>query len=377
MKLYEHQARELFSRYGIPVLPGETAGSPEQAAKAAAALGGKVAVKAQVLTGGRGKAGGIKIADSPGSAGEAAGEILAMRIKSFQVPRVLIVPAVDIRQEFYLAVTLDRAERRLILIASASGGVDIEELASKSPEKIATIPLGTGAGLDTGGCGKALRAQFGEQSDAVCSIGRDMLRMYVEQDCTLVEINPLGLLGDGRLVALDAKVTIDDNALYKHPELEHMRNPEEYESGELEARSAGLSFIQLEGNIGCVVNGAGLAMATMDLIKQFGGEPANFLDVGGSSSPEKTVHALTIISRNPGVRAILINIFGGITRCDDIARGLLQARDQVDLDIPLVIRLIGTNEEEGRRILKEVGIDAHDKLTDAVRQVVSYVEETR
>jgi succinyl-CoA synthetase beta subunit len=373
VKLYEHQARELFAGHGIPVLPGRLASTPEEARAAAATLGGRVAVKAQVLAGGRGKAGGVALASTPAEAAGAAERVLGMRIASLPVRNVLLVPAVRISAELYAAVTVDRAERALAVIVSASGGVDIEELAASRPDDIHTLRLNPLKPPERSSLLAFLTPVFGSRSEELWDILNRMLTLFVQRDCSLVEINPLAVLGDGSLSALDAKVIIDENALYKHPDLHEWRNPEEYGPMELEARSHGLSFIQMDGNIGCVVNGAGLAMATMDLITLAGGEPANFLDVGGSSSPEKVVHAFDIISRNPRVEAVLVNIFGGITRCDDVARGIIQAVGMSGSALPLVIRLIGTNEREGHRLLEEQGIRVFERLTDAVQDMVSRV----
>jgi succinyl-CoA synthetase beta subunit len=372
MKLYEHQGRNLFEEYGIPTLEGDVADTPEAARDIAGRTGGRVAVKAQVLAGGRGKAGGVKIADSPEQAEEAARSILAMSIKGLPVRRVLVTEAVEILTEYYVGLTIDRSAHAPVLIASSAGGVDIEELAAASPEHIHRCTIDPLHGLDESGCKEFLRSAFDKpgHADAIFPIVRSLYRLFTEKDCSLVEINPLAELGDGNIVALDSKVVIDENGLYRHPDVEEMRNSEEYGPDELEARSRGLSFINLDGTIGCIVNGAGLAMATMDLIQLAGGSPANFLDVGGSSSPEKVVHAFEIIGHNENVDALLINIFGGITRCDDIARGILQARGEVSLDVPMVIRLIGTNEKEGRRILGDAGVEAYENLADAVRKVV-------
>ena len=385
MKLYEYQAINLFESYGIPTVRSEIAESSSEAVKAAHRLGGRVAVKAQVLVGGRGKAGGIKLAGSPEEAGRMAQDILSMHIKSVQVRRVLISEAVDIKKEYYMSLTLDRSLKRVVFIASSEGGVDIEDLAARSPSKINLIEIDLPAGIEEKKMMKFLREIFeteragGNKRGFQRGIGEQALhtvkameRLFMEKDCSLVEINPFALLSTGKLVALDAKVIIDDNALYRHEDLKDFRNREEYSEEELEAKLYGLSFVGLDGNIGCIVNGAGLAMATMDLIKHFGGSPANFLDVGGSSSPEKVIHAFDILRRNKNIRAVLINIFGGITRCDDIARGILAAKEQLNLKLPLVIRLIGTNEQEGRKLLLDTGISAFEDLVAAVKEVVKY-----
>jgi succinyl-CoA synthetase beta subunit len=372
MKIHEYQAKELFAEFGIPVEPQEVVDNAADARKAAEKIGETVVVKAQVLVGGRGKAGGVKLAKTPEEAEKAAADILSLTIKDIPVEKVMVTRAADIEQEFYVGLTTDRSAKQLILMMSREGGVEIEELAVNDPEKIIRFHINPVAGIDEAGLKAALEQVFdtpelvSQAEDAV----RRMYTMYLEKDCSLVEINPYARIDGTTLKALDAKVNFDDNALFKHPDIEAMRNAEEYSEDELEARRAGLSFVSMDGEIGCIVNGAGLAMATMDIIKLYGGTPANFLDVGGSSNPEKVVNALRIITRNPKVKAILINIFGGITRCDDIAQGILTAMERIDLDLPMVIRLIGTNDEEGRAMLAEKGISAYQKLSDAVEQVV-------
>ncbi len=375
MKLQEYQARRLLEAYGIPVPEGQVAASAQEAERAARGIGGRVVVKAQVLVGGRGKAGGIQLAANPAEARAAAERILAMTIKDLPVHRVLVGRAVDIEAEYYLAVTVNRAEKAVECIASASGGVDIEEVAAREPQKIAHHLFEPLVEPDAGKLEETLSRVFpASLLPQARDIALALLRLLEEKDASLVEINPLariaaGATGDG-LAAADAKIVLDDNGLPNHPDMEALRNAEEYSRDEVDARLAGLSFVSLDGTIGCIVNGAGLAMATMDLVKLLGGSPANFLDVGGSSSPEKVLNALKIILRNPRLEGILINIFGGITRCDDIARGILMARGQIEIPVPLVIRLIGTNEAEGRRLLEETGLTASEDLTEAVRAVI-------
>lgn len=381
MKIHEYQARELLARHGIPVPEGEVADSAAQAARIAARLSFPVVIKAQVLVGGRGKAGGVKLAADAREAEEAASRILGLAIKGIPVQKVLVARALKIEKEYYLALTVDRSAKSLVLILSASGGVDIEELAVREPQKIRKLPIDPTAGLaglpgPTGSAEGEVRTFLaGTFAPALVeqALGavRGMLALLRELDCSLVEINPYALLPADHLVAADAKITFDDNALFKHPELEALRSAEEYSAEEIEAREAGLSFVGLDGDIGCIVNGAGLAMATMDQIKLFGGAPANFLDVGGSSSPQKVLAALRIITRNPKLKAILINIFGGITRCDDIARGILLARREIQLGVPLVIRLVGTNQKEGRELLEQAGLSAADEMTAAVKLVLA------
>ena len=371
MKLYEYQARELLAAAGIPVPPGAVTNSPEGAALAARELGLPVVIKAQVLAGGRGKAGGVKLVSKAKEVQARAGEILALRIKEVPVRRVLVVKAVDIRKEYYLGITVDRAAKKPVVIASASGGVDIEELAVREPEKILTLHLDPQSEPEASALAEFLARVFpAAQARQALPMLQTLHRLFRDKDCSLVEINPYAELADGSLVAADAKVVLDDNGLPKHPELERYRNAEEYSAEEIAARAAGLSFVGLDGDIGCIVNGAGLAMATMDQIKLFGGAPANFLDVGGSSSPEKVLTALNILRSNPRLKAILINIFGGITRCDDIARGILIARRQAELALPMVIRLIGTNQKEGTALLAAEGLTALEDMSEAVRKVI-------
>ena len=372
MKFHEYQGKTLFDEYGIPTADGRVAGSAAAAAEAADGLGYPVVVKAQVLTGGRGKAGGVKLARNREEAAAAAKAILSLTIKDMPVRKVFVVKAAEIVKEFYVGLTVDRANKNSTLMVSASGGMDIEELAATRPEEILKLPIHPMDGLDGGGLDSLLEKAFRkpELVRQAKETVKTLYTIYTEKDCSLVEINPYALLASGKLAALDSKIVFDDNALMKHPEIEALRNPEEYSADEIEAREVGLSFVSMDGDIGCIVNGAGLAMATMDLIKHFGGSPANFLDVGGSSNPEKVLNALRIILGNPKVTAILINIFGGITRCDDIAKGILIARERIDIPVPVVIRLIGTNDTEGRALLAQAGLSATEDLTGAVRAVI-------
>lgn len=376
MKLYEYQAKNLFKEHGIKVSEEEIADSPDGAVYAAEKFNYSAVIKAQVLVGGRGKAGGVRRAEGKQSVRITASEILSMKIKSVPVRRVLVSEIVDIEREYYLSLTVDRSKRNIVLIASAEGGVDIEELAHSTPEKIRTLLIEPHVGVSEEKVHALFQDIFlgAELLEKATDMVQSLYSLLLKKDCSLVEINPLVLTPSGDLVALDAKVIIDDNALFKHPDLEALRNSEEYSSDELEAKEYGLSFVGLDGTIGCIVNGAGLAMATMDIIKLFGGEPANFLDVGGSSSPEKVMHAFQILTRNKKINAVLINIFGGITRCDDIAHGIVQTKESLGLKLPLVIRLIGTNEKEGRKILQGAGISVHEDLVSAVEEVVQFSE---
>jgi succinyl-CoA synthetase beta subunit len=360
----------LFEQYGIPVPKGELVRSAEQAARAAAGFGGPAVVKGQVLTGGRGKAGAIKVVSSQAEAEAAAGQILGMRVKGFTVEKVLVTERLDIKAEYYCAITVDRQSKAVILVISAAGGMDIEEIAEREPQKIRRFVLSSDV---NDSLGKWLEKSFEERAllDQSVKIAQNMNRLFRQKDCSLVEINPLAVTGDGRLIAADAKIVLDDNGVPQHPELAALRNPEEYTADETEAREAGLSFVSLSGQIGCMVNGAGLAMATMDCIKRAVGSPANFLDVGGSSNPQKVLDAMRILLRNEQLKVILVNIFGGITRCDDVAQGILWARDQLGIELPIVIRLIGTNEQKGRDMLKRAGLIATRRMNDAIEEAVA------
>lgn len=373
MKVHEYQAKAIFSAAGIPVPREKAAATPDEAVAAAQDLGLPVVIKAQVLVGGRGKAGGVKRAGTEQEVRAKSGEILGMSIKGLVVKKVLVSECVDSKAEYYAGIVVDRTSRRPVLIASAAGGVEIEEVARTAPEKILKVQIEPGAGLlgfQARNAGMELFADAG-QARSFADIARKLYRIFVEQDCSLVEINPLVRLADGSLSALDAKVNFDDNADFRHKEWEGMRDLSAEEPKEVEARTAGLSYIKLEGNVGCVVNGAGLAMATMDLIKRYGGEPANFLDVGGSSSPEKMATAMRIILSDPNVRVILVNIFGGITRCDDIATGLLQAKKQADIRVPVVARLTGTNAEKAQEILRGTDVTPAATMAEAVKKAVA------
>ena len=377
MNLHEYQARELLKAAGVPMFDGDVASTPDEAATIAKRLGGKVVVKAQVHTGGRGKAGGVKLAATPDEAREHASRILGMTIKDLVVQKVLVVPAADIATEAYVGLIMDRATQRPVFMVSAAGGVDIEEVAATAPEKITRLAVDPVYGLLPH---QALSLAFTLYSDIkqVRTTARIMEQLYdvfVSNGASLAEINPLVTTPEGSVVALDAKVSIDDNELDRRPDLAALRDESAEEPSEVMARHAGLTFIKLDGNVGCVVNGAGLAMATMDLVKYYGGEPANFLDIGGSSNPEKVVNALRIITSDSAVKAILFNIFGGITRTDDVANGIVAATREFKVNVPIVIRLTGTNEKEAFRILEGVGMTALSDMDDAVRRVVALAKE--
>jgi succinyl-CoA synthetase beta subunit len=383
MKIHEYQAKEIFAAFGIPVPRERVASKPAEAASLARELGMPVVIKAQVLVGGRGKAGGVKKVEKPDQVEAVAGCILGMEIKGLKVNKVLVSECVDIKGEAYVGIIVDRAPRAPVLMASSAGGVEIEEVAMATPEKILKVAIDPAAGLLGFQARNVGMALYGDAKLAreFAGIAQKLYRIFVEKDCSLIEINPLVKLGDGSLLALDAKINFDDNADFRHKEWEEMRDLSAEEPTEVEAKAAGLTYIKLSGNVGCVVNGAGLAMATMDLIKRYGGEPANFLDVGGSSSPEKMVTAMRIILSDPNVKTILINIFGGITRCDDIANGLLQAvgtRSELSDNsvmslrkVPLVARLTGTNAEKAREILKGSAVTPAETMGDAVRKAVA------
>ncbi len=373
MKLQEFQSKRIFGQFGIPVPLGDVATTPAEARAIAERIGGPVVVKSQVLVGGRGKAGGIKVARTPEEAEQVAGRILGMNIKGLTVKKVLVDPAADIRRELYLGMTLDRARRRVVVMASSEGGVDIEEVAAKTPEKILVVAVDPCLGLKEYqardlAMGIALPK---EQMGKFAQICQGLYDCYMACDASLAEINPLALLGDGSLKALDGKMVLDDSALFRHADLTAMRDEDEETPEERDARLFGLSYVKLDGEIGCMVNGAGLAMATMDIIKHFGGSPANFLDVGGGAKADKVAAALRIILTDPNVKAVLFNIFGGITRCDEVARGILQALEEVPTRVPMVVRLVGTNYEEGRALLAEAQMLTADTLADAAQKAVA------
>ncbi|MGH7646254.1 MAG: ADP-forming succinate--CoA ligase subunit beta [Gemmatimonadales bacterium] len=373
MNLHEYQAREILRRHGIPVPDAEVVETPERARAAAERLGGRVVIKAQVHAGGRGKAGGVKLAATPADAAAHAAKILGMTIKGLTVQRVLVAPAADIASESYVGIIVDRVSQGPVLMVSPAGGIDIEEVAATTPEKIHRLAVDPRYGLlphQALGLGLRLYRDV-TQARAAADIMQRLCGAVYAVGASLAEINPLVTTPDGRVVALDAKIVVDDNELDRRPEIAALRDPSAEAPAEVKAREAGLTFIKLDGTVGCCVNGAGLAMATMDLVKYYGGEPANFLDIGGSSNPQKVVTALTIITADPSVRAILFNIFGGITRCDDVANGIVQATRQLPLRVPLVIRLTGTNETEAVQILTQAGFAALTDMDEAVRQAVA------
>ncbi len=379
MNLHEYQAREILKAAGVPMPDGGVASTPEEAVAIAGRLGQRAVVKAQVHSGGRGKAGGVKLGSTPEEISQHATAILGMKIKGLVVTKVLVVPAVEIATESYLGLIMDRESQRPLFMVSPAGGMDIEEVAAKTPEKIHRLAVDTRYGLlPHQGLGLALKlySDFG-QVKAAAKIMSQVYDVFVRNGASLVEINPLVTTREGAVVALDAKISIDDNELDRRPDLAALRDESAEAASEVAARKANLTFIKLDGNVGCVVNGAGLAMATMDLVKYYGGEPANFLDIGGSSNPEKVVNALRIITSDPAVKVILFNIFGGITRTDDVANGIITATSQLTMKVPIVIRLTGTNEQEAFRILEGAGMRALNDMDEAVKQAVALAKEAR
>ena len=376
MKLHEYQSKRIFSDYGVPIPPGETATSPAEVRQIAAKIGGPVVIKSQVLVGGRGKAGGIKVAKNPDEAEKTAQRILGMQIKGLTVDTVLVDQAVNIKQELYLGIVVDRNQQKPVIIASAEGGMEIEDVAKTKPEAIIRLAIDPYIGL-LDYQARDLAFNLGLRRDFInqfVQISRGLYRSFIHSDASLAEINPLAVTEDEQLLALDGKIVLDDNALFRHLHLAELRDVQEEPPAERQARQAGLSYVKLDGEIGCMVNGAGLAMATMDIIKHYGAEPANFLDVGGGAKADKVAAALRIILSDPKVKAVLFNIFGGITRCDEVAQGILTALSEVKPDIPMVARLVGTNEEEGRRILAAANFRTASTLAEAAQEAVALAQ---
>ena len=381
MKIHEYQAKEILAKYGVPVPRGGVASTAAAAREIASQLGGAVVIKAQVYAGGRGKAGGIKTAQSPDEAEKLASEIIGRNLVTHQtspegvpVDKVLVEEAVAIARELYLSIVIDSGKGLPVIMASEAGGIDIEEVAAKAPEKILKAYIDPMIGFQSF---LGRRLAFGmnleaEQIRTAAQLIGNLYRVFQERDCSLVEINPLVVTSDGRLLALDAKLNLDDNALFRHRDYAELRDPSQEDELELEASKHNISYIKLDGDVGCMVNGAGLAMATMDIIKLTGAEPANFLDVGGGASEEMVTEAFTILLSDPKVKAALVNIFGGILRCDIVARGMIEASKQIEIKVPIVVRMSGTNVEEGMRLLAESGLPiilAKD-LKDAAERVV-------
>jgi succinyl-CoA synthetase beta subunit len=389
LKIHEYQGKEILRRFGIPTPRGIPAFSVDEAVKAAEALGGGVwVVKAQIHAGGRGKGGGVKLGRSIAEVRELAGQILGMQLITHQtgprgqtVRRLLIEEGADIKKELYVGMVVDRTTQCVVLMASSDGGMDIEEVAARTPDRIHKVFVDPGKGLsdrEADGVARQIGIPEGSVTDARTLL-QGLCRAFDQTDASLAEINPLVLTGDGRAIALDAKLNFDDNALFRHPDIVEMRDLDEEDPAEIEASRFDLSYISLDGNIGCLVNGAGLAMATMDVIKLYGGEPANFLDVGGGATAEKVTEAFKIMLKNPGLKAILVNIFGGIMKCDTIANGVIAAAREVQLKVPLVVRMKGTNEELGRKILAESGLPIinADNMASAAEKVVAAAKGMR
>jgi len=386
MKVHEYQAKKLLRDYEIPVPRGDVAATPEEARRIAAKLAGRVVVKAQIHAGGRGKGGGIKTASSPDETYGAARSILGMQLVTHQtgpegkrVRRVLVEEASAVRKELYLSLVVDRSRGKecVVFMASEAGGMDIEQVAATAPEKIVRCSVHPAVGFSPFQARKlSVDLELNAvQSGQFAEICRNLYRLFLEKDCSLLEINPLAVTAQGQLLALDTKLNFDDDGLYRHPEIRELRDADEEEPLEIAARSTSVNYIKLDGNVGCMVNGAGLAMTTMDLIKMAGGEPANFLDVGGSASPEQIEKAFRILTSDPGVKCILINVFGGVLRCDRVSAGLIQAAANIEMKLPMVVRLQGTNVEEGRRMLRESGLrfTVADGLYEAAQKAVSLI----
>ncbi len=374
MKIHEYQAKYILSTYQVPTEKNILCRSLEEAVHAYKQLNvPRVVVKAQVLTGGRGKAGGVKLASTSAELEKQVTSILGMTINGWICKQVLVAEAVSIRSEYYVGFLVDRNTRSMVLMLSRSGGMDIEDVSRRSPEKIIRLPLDPTLGMPDFLARRAAYSLFDEadQVKQVVPVFQRLYRLFGDTDASLLEINPLVLTEDGKILAIDAKMTFDDNALYRHPEIQNLADFREEEKKENEAKKEGLSYVRLDGNIGCMVNGAGLAMATMDMIRLYGGKPANFLDIGGSSNPEKIVHAMKLLLSDKQAKVVLINIFGGITRCDDVATGLLEAFRRIHVDIPVVIRLTGTNEKEGRLLLQDTPFFIVDSMEKATEEAIN------
>jgi len=384
LKIHEYQAKEILRRYGVATPKGKVTDDPDEAALICEELGGKAVVKAQIHAGGRGKGGGVKVAKSLEEVKQRASEILGMQLVTHQtgpggqkVRRLLIEEGADIKKELYVGMVVDRGTQKAALMASTEGGMDIEEVAAKTPQKIFKVFIDPAQGLTDAEAGK-VAASLGLPADSR-SIFQSVYKCFVETDASLVEINPLILTGDGKVIALDSKMNFDDNALFRHPDIVAMRDLDEEDPLEIEASKYDLNYISLDGNIGCMVNGAGLAMATMDTVKLFGGSPANFLDVGGSATPEKVTAAFKIMLSNPKVKGILVNIFGGIMQCDTIAKGVIAAAREVKLTVPLVVRMKGSNEDLGKKLLKDSGLPiiSADSMGDAGKKIVAAISKKK
>lgn len=372
MKIHEYQAKEIFSRYGIPVTDEIVCYTVGEAVAAAVKLGLPVVVKAQVLVGGRGKAGGVKLAKTKEDVPEMAGKILGMDIKGYKVEKVLIAQGVKFSSEFYVGLTIDRNSKSVIFMASSEGGVEIEEVAKENPDAIHKYVIDPDLGMTPFLARKIAFKLFSDFNlvKQASDMFQKLYRIFMDTDASLVEVNPLVITDDGKLLALDGKMNFDDNALFRQGEIASLNEPTKDELKEIDANEKGLTYIRLDGSIGCMVNGAGLAMATLDLIKYFGGEPANFLDIGGSSNPQKVIDAMNLILSDKNVKVVMINIFGGITRCDDVARGLIIALEEIKVEVPIVVRLSGTNSKEGLEILKQANLPIVETMSQAAQKAI-------
>ena len=373
MKIHEYQAKEILARYQIPVTNEMLCYTVDEVQEAVQKLGFPAVVKAQVLTGGRGKAGGVKLVRNVEEAALAAEKILGMDIKGFLVEKLLVAQGVSFVSEIYAGLTIDRNTKSAVFMVSREGGVEIEEVAKDNPEAILKFAIDPDLGLAPFVARKIAFALFDDIKlvRQATDLFQKLYQVFIDTDASLVEINPLVITSDGELLALDGKMTFDDNALFRQPEILALNEPSEDEKKEIDAKEKGLSYIRLDGSIGCMVNGAGLAMATMDMIKLYGGEPANFLDIGGSSNPQKVIDAMNLILSDKGVKVVMINIFGGITRCDDVAKGLIAALEQIKIQIPIVIRLSGTNSKEGLEILKSANLPIVETMSEAAQKAIS------
>lgn len=375
MKIHEYQAKDILARYGIPVQPGKVAHTPEEAEAIARELGGPVVIKAQVYVGGRGKAGGIQFGETPEGAREAASRVLGMDIKGLTVDKVLVTSKIDIKEEYYLGVILDRASQAPVVMVSKAGGIDIEEVAATTPEKIVkqTVDMHWGL-LPFQALDIVTRAGLPHETLRPASaILTALVKAFIESDASLAEINPLALTSDGKVQAADAKILIDDNGLFRQKEYASWAEPEESNPLEYEAKQAGLTYVKLDGNVGIIGNGAGLVMTTLDMVARVGGKPANFLDIGGGAKAEVMYKALTFVARDPQVRGILVNIFGGITRGEEVAKGVIMAQTELPKGMPIVVRLSGTGAEEGRAMLKDAGLDWGKDMRDAAQKIVAAI----
>jgi len=372
MKIHEYQAKEIFSRYSIPITREKVCFTVAEVVDAAAAFEMPVVVKAQVLVGGRGKAGGVKLARSVDEARTAGEQILGMDIKGLTVEKVLVAQGIKFNSEYYVGLTIDRNSKSVIFMASSEGGVEIEEVAKDNPDAIHKFVIDPDLGMSPFMARKIAFKLFNDFSlvKQAVTMFQQLYQIFIDTDASLVEINPLVVTDKGQLLALDGKMNFDDNALFRQPAIEALNEPDEDEKKELEAKEKGLSYIRLDGTIGCMVNGAGLAMATMDLVKYFGGQPANFLDIGGSSSPQKVIDAMNLLLSDKNVKVVMINIFGGITRCDDVARGLVTALQELKVDIPVVVRLSGTNARQGLEIIKEANLPVVNTMSEAAQEAI-------